>query len=518
MSIFRTLRNTRRLLKIAVTLAREDALFILRDLGFQGPIMWLGGLFARKSTLPQPQRLAHALERLGPTFIKLGQTLSTRPDLVGEEVSIALAELRDNLPPFDSKVARALIEEELRQSIGSVFQAFEDQAVAAASIAQVHRAVLHDGRKVAVKILRPGIAQAFARDMDLFYWIAELIERNLRSWRRLKPLAVVELFKQTVAFELDLRYEAAAATEMRDNVKNDEGFRVPAVEWNLTTQKVMVLDWVEGIPLADVESIKNAGHDVNAVLARLSENFFKHVFRDGFFHADLHPGNLFLDAAGNIVAVDFGIMGRLDWRTRLYVAEILRGFLNEDYRHVAEAHFAAGYVRADQSVENFTLACMAIAKPILDKPLHDISVARLLGQLLKVTETFAMETQPQLLLLQKTMVVVEGIGRMFNPRINMWEMARSPIEAWAEANLGPIGKLQHGAWEMSEIIRELPRVLARANTVLERLSDSQGVRLHPESVVQVLIERHVQQRYWNMLASVALIAAVFILAAKWAGL
>ncbi len=507
----RAIRNTARMIAIAYTLAREDALFIFTDTGYTLPL-WFGRLFRRRSTLPKGKRLCNAIEKLGPTFIKLGQTLSTRSDLIGEELAEALASLRDNLPPFDSRIARTILEEELGGPLEQHFSAFSAEPVAAASIAQVHKARTNGEQDVAVKILRPGIRDAFARDLELFYWLAEIIEHRLPHWRRLKPLEVVRTFRESVAFELDLRYEAAAATELAKNTQNDPGFRVPRVDWNLTSERVMVLEWVDGTPLSDIASLHASGHDLNAILATASEIFFKQVFRDGFFHADLHPGNLFIDREGNIVAVDFGIMGRLDWRSRLYVAEILRGFLNEDYRHVAEVHFRAGYVPPTKSVDNFTLACMAIAKPILDKPLHEISVAKLLGQLFKVTETFEMETQPQLLLLQKTMVVIEGVGRMLNPSINMWEMARSPIEQWAAENLSPLGKLKETAREAQELVHKLPELLHRAEHALSRLSDPEGLRIHAESLNELSALERRKQRQWLALAwTCAMLAGVYIL-------
>ncbi|MBV8939117.1 MAG: 2-polyprenylphenol 6-hydroxylase [Alphaproteobacteria bacterium] len=408
------------------------------------------------------RRLARALERLGPSFIKLGQTLSTRADLLGEALALDLAQLRDRLPPFPARIARRIVTEELGQDMEQLFAAFDDVPVAAASIAQVHKARLPDGRAVAVKILRPGIEKAFARDFRFFLWAGRVLERRFPSTRRLKPLEVVGVLVNTVRFELDLRYEAAAMAEIAENMRNDGEFRVPRVEWRMASQKVLVSEWVDGIPIHETEALIAAGFDPNALLARLSEVFFLQAFRDGFFHADLHPGNLFVDAKGHIVAVDFGITGRLDWKTRLYMAEIFRGFLTEDYRAVAEAHFKAGYVPRHQSVAQFTQACMAIAKPILGRPAQEVSVAKLLAQLLQVTETFEMETQPQLLLFQKTLVVVEGIGRMLNPNVNMWEMARPPIEAWAAEHLGPLGKTRRAWREANEMFRLLPEALREA--------------------------------------------------------
>lgn len=491
--MLRALRNITFLLFTLTRLVRHGVL----------PLRWRS---------PDAKRVAAALERMGPTFIKLGQTLSTRADLIGEELAAELANLRDQLPPFPASVARRIIAEEFGAPPEAIFARFEDAPVAAASVAQVHRAMTRSGQYVAVKILRPGIHVAFRRDIELFAWTADAIEKWIPSLRRLKPREMVRTFERSVAFELDLRYEAAAIEEMRLNIRDDAGWRVPAVTWNLTAGRAMVTEWIEGVPIHDVEALRAAGHDLNAVLVRLSEHFFKHVFRDGFFHADLHPGNVFVDAAGNITVVDFGIMGRLAWKERLYVAEIFRGFLNEDYRHVAELHFRAGYVPGYHSVEEFAQAAMAIAKPILGRPVHEISVARLLGQLFKATETFNMETQPQLLLLQKSMVVVEGVGRMLNPGVNMWDMARPPIESWAREHLGYAGRLRHAALEAKDAAQLLPEALPKLRQALEHWANPQGLRLHPSFLAPLVEDRRSIRRQLILLGwAWLLLAAIYLL-------
>lgn len=456
----------------------------------------------------QGKRLARALEALGPTFIKLGQMLSTRADLVGEDIAEELSGLRDKLPPFSSVIAKQTIKAELGRPAEELFAEFDEVAVAAASIAQVHKARLHSGTFVAVKILRPHIKAAFKRDTELFFWIAEMIERRLPSYRRLKPVEVVQTFASMVAFELDLRYEAASASELAENTKDDIGFRVPSIEWEMTSEKVMVLQWVDGTTISDTESLTAQGFDLDKLLSRASESFFKHVFRDGYFHADLHPGNIFVDRSGCLVAVDFGIMGRLDIYSRIFMAEILGGFLNEDYDLVARAHFRAGYVPGDQSVEHFKTACMAIAKPILNKPLHEISVAKLLGQLFSVTETFQMETQPQLLLLQKSLVMVEGVGRMLNPNINMWEMAREPIEDWAKDNLSAKGRAKFAAQEAKKFTMQLPQKLQKLEAAIECLSDPAGIKLHPQTLGAIASSRKKARRDWLVFAWSALAVVV----------
>jgi ubiquinone biosynthesis protein len=507
-----TLRHTRRLISIAMTMAREDALFILDDFHMSPLASGIGRLFVRrKPDKRKGERLAAALERLGPAFIKLGQALSTRSDLIGDEIADDLGGLRDNLPPFPTAIARAIIEAEFGAPVESLYRQFEDAPVAAASIAQVHCAITRDGRVVAVKILRPQIEEAFARDLDLFFWLAGIAERRLSGYRRLKPLEVVRTLKESVFFELDLRFEAAAANELAENVKHYEpGFRVPAVDWTLTSRRVLTIEWVDGIPLSDIEGIRRSGFDTGMILSKAARSLFAQVFRDGFFHADLHPGNLFVDKNGDLVAVDFGIMGRLDWKSRMYMAEIFRGFLTEDYRHVAEVHFAAGYVPANKSIEAFTQACMAVARPITGKPLNEISAAKLLGQMFKIAGEFEMETQPQLLLLQKTMMVTEGVGRMLNPNLNMWELARPMIENWAAEHFGPAGRVKDAARQGYDIAKKLPLMLSSMENTLKSLGDPQGIRLHPLSIEEFNSGRRSIYRPWLRLGWTALAATVVL--------
>ena len=514
--MLRSIRNTRRLLTIAYIFAREDALFILEDLHI-APILatLLRPVAKRQRGVRKGKRLAAALERLGPTFIKLGQTLSTRSDLIGEDVAEDLGGLRDRLVPFPTAQARAIIEEDFGSTIDTIFTRFDDTPVAAASIAQVHHAVTKSGKDVAVKILRPGIEDAFARDMDLFFWIAEIVETRLREWRRFKPLEVVKTLKESVFFELDLRFEAAAATELATNIAAHEpGFRVPAIDWSMTSRRVLTMDWVDGIPLNDIAAITAAGHNLDLLLAKASRSLFAQVFYDGFFHADLHPGNLFVDKNGDIVAVDFGIMGRLDWNSRVFIAQILRGFIEQDYRHVAEVHFAAGYVPSNKSIDSFTQACRAVAQPIMGRPLNEISVGRLLGQMFRIASEFEMETQPQLLLLQKTMVVTEGVGRMLNPRLNMWQLAEPLIHDWASQHFGIKGKLKDTCRQTSDIAKKLPQMLNYLEQSLKTLSDPAGLRLHPRTIESFTRARQEQDRSWLRLgwAALAILSMLGVLA------
>lgn len=448
------------------------------------PFLRFGHLFARRrgAVWPRPgQRLAAALEELGPSFIKLGQLLSTRADLLGEEITADLASLQDRLPPFPGSAACALIETEFGCPLRTLFASFDQTAIAAASIAQVHFARTIEGREVAVKVLRPGIAEAFARDLDLFLWLAEWSERLQPALRRLKPVEVVETLAEVVRFEMDLRLEAAAAAELGENFAGDPDFRVPRVDWLRTGRGVLTIERVNGIRIDDRVAILAAGHRIEDLLGKAAAAFFNQVFRDGFFHADLHPGNMFVDTDGAIAVVDFGIMGRLDRATRFYLADMLIGFLSGDYRRVAEVHFAAGYVPPGRSVDAFTQACRSIGEPILGRPLQEISVARLLAQLFEITEQFEMETQPQLLLLQKTMVVIEGVGRRLDPAINIWTLARPLIENWMRDNRGPEARVRLGLETLADLAERVPRLVRSLETLVSDWS-REGVVLHLESL------------------------------------
>lgn len=498
--MFRALRNLARLARIARTLARHDALFPLDRLGFTAPIaralrlvMKLPWLRPEQSALRPGERLAAALTELGPSFIKFGQSLATRADLMGEEIAEDLSRLQDRLPPFPAEEARNTIASELDRPLDEAFESFEDIPVAAASIAQVHLAVTTEGDPVAVKVLRPGIEAEFDRDLDLLAWLAEQVERNRPDLRRLKPREVIRTFARVVAAEMDLRLEAAAAVELKENFAGDPGFEVPAIDWQRTARRVLTLERMEGIPVDEVGRLIGAGIDPDAVLRNASRVFFLQVFRDGFFHADLHPGNLFVAPDGALEAVDFGIMGRLDLATRCYLGEMLLGFLEGDYGRVADVHFRAGYVPADQSRDLFMQACRSIGAPILGLPLSRISIARLLGQLFAVTETFQMEAQPQLLLLQKTMMVAEGVGRRLNPEVNMWELSRPLVEDWMRENLGPEARIRTAARELWDGAERLPEFVANIERLAAIVAEK-GHRLHPDTIAKLLEPEGPQRR------------------------
>jgi ubiquinone biosynthesis protein len=508
--MYRAARNLLRLIRIARTLARHDALFPLQRTGIAPGLLRLANLLWRRQSPGRPgQRLARALEALGPSFIKLGQMLSTRPDLMGEDIANDLAGLRDQLPPFASAKARATIEQELDGPLARFFLTFDERPIAAASIAQVHFAATADGREVAVKVLRPGIEEAFARDLDLFYWCAEVLERFLPEFRRLKPYEAVRTFEETVWIEMDLRMEAAAAVELGENFLGDPTFRVPRVDWERTAKRVLTLERIRGINIDRREELIAAGHEPDRILANAAALFFNQVFRDGFFHADQHPGNCFIEADGTICALDFGIMGRLDREHRYYLADMLMGFLRRDYETVADVHFRAGFVPAHKSKSAFTQALRAIAEPIMDKPLHEISVARLLGLLFEVTETFEMETQPQLLLLQKTMLVTEGVGRRLNPNVNMWSMARPLIEQWMRDNRGPEARLRDAVRHGVETLERLPELVRRLDEAIIVLGRPDGRQPAPRPVSP----RRREAPQWPLWAAFAALAFAVLLVA-----
>jgi ubiquinone biosynthesis protein len=485
--VLRALRNIGRLLSVARTLARHGALAPFAEriegAGLAPAILLIARFFTGgKITAGRPgERLAAALVELGPVFIKFGQLLSTRSDILGEDVTADLSRLQDRLEPFAGEAARAIVAEELGQPLESMFSSCEDVPVSAASIAQVHYAVTSEGEPVAVKVLRPGIEAAFARDLDLMFWIAEWLERSQPKLMRFRPLAVAETFRAMCRVELDLRLEAAAATELAQNFAGDTTYRVPTIDWRRTTRRMLTLERLSGIPMDDREGMLAAGLDVDLVLARAAAIFFKQAFRDGFFHGDQHPGNMFVDGEGNIGAVDFGIMGRLDRKTRYYLADMLLGFLERDYRRVADVHFAAGFVPAGQSREDFTQACRSIGEPIFGRPLAEISFANVLGQLLRLSESFEMEAQPQLLLLQKNMLMAEGISRQLNPALNIWTLAQPLVEEWMRQNRGPEARVEQAVRDIAGIAGRIPDLVGDMEAAAATIARG-GVKLHPDTL------------------------------------
>jgi ubiquinone biosynthesis protein len=403
---------------------------IARILGW--PFKWLG--LKGDPALPPATR---ALTALGPAYIKFGQIMSTRPDVVGDELAMQLKVLQDKLPPFPRAQALRTVRDELALPVDALFSEFSEP-IAAASIAQVHQARLAEtGEQVAVKVLRPGIEKAFQKDVDAFYLAAWLIETLSPSSRRLRPRDVIAHFESVVHGELDLRMESSAAAEFAANTARDDGFRVPKVQWFMSGRRVMTLGWVNGIPAGDIAALDAAGHDRTALGERVLRLFLRHALRDGYFHADMHQGNLKVGPDGAIVALDFGIMGRIDEYTRRAYAEILFGFIRKDYRRVAEVHFEAGYVPPDRDIDEFARALRSVGEPIFGMDASRISMGKLLAYLFEVTERFGMETRTELILLQRTMVVVEGVSRSLNPQINIWQVAQPVVEEYIRENVGP---------------------------------------------------------------------------------
>ncbi|MBT0957404.1 2-polyprenylphenol 6-hydroxylase [Alphaproteobacteria bacterium KMM 3653] len=467
--------NIWRLMRTGATLERTGAMpvvleamhapanlrWVIRALCW--PIQFLG--LRGDPKLPPATR---ALTALGPAYIKFGQLMSTRPDVVGDELAQQLQVLQDKLPPFSRDVAVAAVEAELGQPLDRLFSEFSEP-IAAASIAQVHKArIAQTGEQVAVKVLRPGIERAFGKDVDAFHLTATVIELLSPASRRLKPRDVIDHFEGVVKGELDLRSETSSAAEFAANTVNDEGFGVPQVHWSLSGRRAMTLDWVEGVPANDVPAIAAAGHDLEALGERVLSMFLQHALRDGYFHADMHQGNLKIGPNGDIIALDFGIMGRIDEYTRRVYAEILFGFIRKDYRRVAEVHFEAGYVPADRDIDEFARAIRAVGEPIFGMDASRISMARLLNYLFEVTEEFGMETRTELILLQRTMVVVEGVARSFNPHINIWQAARPVVEEYIKDSVGPKAMIRD--------MLKTARVLARFGPRLPQMAEDALIR------------------------------------------
>jgi ubiquinone biosynthesis protein len=434
-------------------------------------------------------RLAAALTRLGPTYVKLGQFLATRPDVVGMAIARDLESLQDKMAPFPQSEAEAAVAAALATPLHKAFASF-GPAVAAASIAQVHRAEVESPqgpRPVAVKVLRPAIERRFQVDLDAFRSAAGAAENVSAEARRLRLVEVVDTLARTVAIEMDLRLEAAAIAEMAENTKNDPDFRVPAVDWERTARNVLTLEWIEATPLSDRERLAAMGLDLKHLARALLQTFLRHALRDGFFHADMHPGNLFVDDAGHLIAVDFGIMGRLGPNERRFLAEILYGFITRNYRRTAEVHFEAGYVPPRHSVDSFAQAIRAIGEPIHNRPASEISMAKLLTLLFEITGLFDMRTRPELLLLQKTMVVAEGVARSLDPDLDMWATAEPVVREWVERHLGPAGRIEdaaEGAAEVGRFLGGVPGLLARGARIADQLDAAtrDGLVLAPETV------------------------------------
>jgi ubiquinone biosynthesis protein len=451
-----------RLLKWGRTLARHGALRgIEEDPLTPPPVRRLARIARFGARIPLAPDYAAALVAIGPAAIKLGQALSTRPDLVGERAAENLSQLQDDLRPAPFHLIKQTIEQSFGTPLETLYSEFDETPVGAASIAQVHRAVTTEGRDVAVKVLRPGIEEELARAIDTYEWAAAHAEAYGGELQRLRPRLVVAQFRQWTARELDLQREAASASELRENMVAEPGYYVPDIDWRRTARRVLTMEWLDGIKLNDREALIAAGHDCHALAQVLVRAFLRQAVVDGFFHADLHHGNLFALGDGRIAAIDFGIMGRIDRRARVWLAEILYGLITGNYERVAEIHFEAQYVPPHHSVQEFTTALRAAGEPIRGLPVKDISVGRMLESLFSITRDFDMPTQPHLLLLQKTMVMNEGVASALDPDINMWETAEPFIREWIRSELGPEAYYADRIIDLVRAVKKIPDIINR---------------------------------------------------------
>jgi len=489
-------------LKWGRTLARHGALTgIEQDPLTPKPVRRLARIARFGARIPPTPDYAAALLAIGPAAIKLGQALSTRPDLVGDKAAENLSLLQDDLPPAPFAAIKQTIEASFGQPLEGLYTSFDEVPVGAASIAQVHRAVTTDGRDVAVKVLRPGIEEEFAKAIDTYEWAAAHVESMGGEAERLRPRLVVAHFKQWTARELDLQREAASASELRENMVAEPGYYIPEIDWRRTARRVLTMEWLDGIKLNDREALIAAGQDCAALAATLVRAFLRQAVVDGFFHADLHHGNLFALPDGRIGAIDFGIMGRIDRRARVWLAEILYGLITGDYRRVAEIHFEAQYVPAHHKVEEFATALRAAGEPIRGLPVKDISVGRMLESLFSITRDFDMQTQPHLLLLQKTMVMNEGVATALDPDINMWETAEPFLKDWIRSELGPEAYYADRIIEVVRALKKIPDLINR----LDEYYPARGAAPPPPPLPEVAIIH--RQSWWRYALAVILGAA-----------
>jgi ubiquinone biosynthesis protein len=479
-----------RLLKWGRTLARHGALRgIEEDALTPPPVRRLARIARFGARVPPTPDYAAALVAIGPAAIKLGQALSTRPDLVGEKAAMNLSQLQDDLPPAPFAAIKQTIEASFGAPLASLYSEFDEVPIGAASIAQVHRAVTTEGRQVAVKVLRPHVEEEFAKAIETYEWASAQAESMGGELERLRPRRVVAQFRQWTARELDLQREAASASELRENMVAEPGYYVQEIDWRRTARRVLTLEWLDGIKLNDREALIEADQDCHALATTLVRAFLRQAVVDGFFHADLHHGNLFALPDGRIAAIDFGIMGRIDRRARVWLAEILYGLITGDYRRVAEIHFEAQYVPPHHSVEEFATALRAAGEPIRGLPVKDISIGRMLESLFSITRDFDMPTQPHLLLLQKTMVMNEGVASALDPDINMWKTAEPFITEWIRSELGPEAYYADRIIDLVRAAKKIPELIQR----LDQYYPPRGAAPPPPPLPDIAV---IEQRNW----------------------
>jgi len=422
---------------------------------FFSPSYW----FKKRSASPRGERIRKSLEDLGPIFVKFGQILSTRRDLLPDDLADELAKLQDQVPPFSGDIAVEIIEQQFKQNINDIFIDFNRIPLASASIAQVHTAIMKDGREMIVKVVRPDIEKVIRRDLALLYAVAGKVEKYWVDGKRLRPTEVVQEFEKNIIDELDLMREAANASQLRRNFNDSPLLYIPEVDWDHCRKKVMVMERIHGMPVTNMNDLKAMDIDFKKLAEMGVEIFFTQVFRDNFFHADMHPGNIFVSNSGQYIAIDFGIMGSLSSDDQRYLAENFLAFFNRDYYRVAELHVQSGWVPADTRIDDFESAIRSVCEPIFEKPLHEISFGQLLLRLFQTARRFNMEVQPQLVLLQKTLLNIEGLGRQLYPKLDLWDTAKPFLENWMKEQLGLRSfakQIKHNAPLWMEQLPEFP--------------------------------------------------------------
>ncbi|AGA65180.1 Ubiquinone biosynthesis monooxygenase UbiB [Liberibacter crescens BT-1] len=515
-----SLRGYYGLLHVSWILVREGVVSSLPSQGLPPMLAFIKkiiGYLARRNVKDSDQkdRLARAVERLGPSYVKVGQFLATRPDIVGKKIADDLSFLQDRMDFFSMDSAKSFVEATLGHSIEELYYDF-GEPIAAASIAQVHPATIKTSeglKKVAVKIIRPGVRQRFFQDLQVMYLVAHMQERFIPSIRRLRPIEVTRTLEKSTKIEMDLRLEAAALSEIAENTAQDKGFRFPKVDWERTGRDVITMEWIDGIRISDIEGLRIAGYNLEHLSATLIQSFLRHTLRDGFFHADMHPGNLFVDPQGVIVAVDMGITGRLSEKERRFLAEILYGFISRDYQRVANVHFEAGYVPSHHNPASFAQAIRAIGEPIHGQSAESISMGKLLTVLFEITEFFDMATRPELILLQKTMVVVEGVARMLNPKFNMWQTSEPVVTDWIYNHLGPksvVTDLKGGIKTVLKFAQMAPEISVKTEKFSQAVIDITEKVLHSDlkketqsSAIRTFYHLSLQLALWIIAVSLA---------------
>ena len=480
----------------------------VRYLAALSPNYWL-----KRQAEPRGVRIRRALEDLGPIYVKFGQALSTRRDLLPDDIADELVKLQDRVPPFGNDIARAIIEKELGMSIDEAFAEFDAAPLASASVAQVHTAVLHSGENVVVKVLRPDIESRIRSDIGLLYELARFAERFWSDARRLRPVDVVAEFEKTTLDELDLVREAANAAKLRRNFESSDIIYIPEIHWPLTRQKVMVMERIHGIPVGEIEQLRAGGADFKLLAERGVEIFFTQVFRDNFFHADMHPGNIFVDLPDKYIAVDFGIVGSLSLSDQRYLAENFLAFFNRDYRKVAEMHVESGWVPSTTRIEEFESAIRSVCEPIFEKPLKDISFGQLLLRLFQTAQRFDMRVQPQLVLLQKTLLNIEGLGRQLYPELDLWQTAKPYLEKWFHERIGPKAKIDKIIKQFPEFAEQFPQIPSLLYKALDNAAQSQANAQAQQRELSMLREQMANNQrttLWAMIISAAVISLAIL--------